>query len=276
MTYPVISANKIQYDKDGSLVGKNSAGAGSYSGGIVTWLTDAQKISLNDGLDSGIIGLNCLWVFFPKLRTVTHFHLSMIPDYWGGGFANLQGSADTTNGQDGTWETATLGGSYYEQSTAVQTDYYRTKVGTVTFSQPVKAIRLYCTGGNSNTDDMLISILHLYGNDVVEDELTITDVAGNKITSLKDFGDVGRNTVSNATVYIKNNGATACTNILLDIEGTAHTFSLDGVTFNTTQKTIASLGVGEVSAPIYIRYSPVDATPLGACSGRLLASGTFS
>lgn len=274
--YPAPASNKIQYDKDGSVVGKNSAGSGSYSGGIVTWLTGSQITALNDDVKTGVIGLNCLWILFPKARTITHFHLAMIPDYWGGSFGSLQGSDNTTNGVDGTWETATLGGTYYEQSNAsTNLTAWRTKIGTVSFTKPMKAIRLYCPGGNSNTDDMLIAMLHLYGNDSVDDELVVTNSGGTKITSLVDFGDTPRGGTFNSTVYVKNASASPASAVTVDVEGTVFTTSLDNVTFDTTQKSIGALDAGAISAPIYVRFSPVAGTALGPSSGRILVNGTL-
>lgn len=271
MAYPVIASNKIQYDKDGSVVTRCD---NTYA--YKDTVTDANVVKLNSNIVQSSVTNNNqhgIIIYFPKLRNITHMYI--------GGFANyvpeqfelieLQGSADTTNGIDGTWINYT--GTNPVKANPGATDW-RTMFKQVSFGTPVKAIRVRVNSVYSYTENW--SNIHVYGSDAVDDGLIVTDSGGNKITSLVEFGDTKRNSVFNNTIYIKNASALSASGITVDIEGTAYTSSLDNSTFDVAQKSLGALAAGAISAPIYVRFAPTAETPLGASSGRILVNGTLS
>jgi hypothetical protein len=277
MAYPVISANKIQYDKDGTVVGYRGLDYGDWgnisavwTAGIASFFDDATKVNLNNinraqtWATGGSAGV---WFFFPKRRIINYVALLQASGDNPNGI-QIQGSNDTSNGVDGTWENAIF--TFPGSNASILA--WRSDVFAVSFTEAKKCIRIGWSKGWYTVTNCAV---HLYGSDDADDGLIITNESGTKITSLIDLGNTMRGGVFNSTVYVKNASASSISSVTADIEGAEYKTSLDNITFDTAQKSLGTLAAGSVSAPIYVRFSPVAGTALGPSAGRILVNGAL-
>src|SRR3972149_5417327 len=117
MAYSALPDHRMGYDNDGT-----QTGHGTLLAGVTTWLSQAQQQALQDTnvttsyFQSGYTVTDCMWWFFTEQREVTAFWANC----WNGNttatgvtanyLSTIQGSNNTTNGNHGTWETASLPG----------------------------------------------------------------------------------------------------------------------------------------------------------------------
>jgi hypothetical protein len=291
MTYPTISARRIPYDLDGSTVGyRVSAGveinlATLFGNGVSTWITGANLTAFNGESRGHTIGYTNngypmfgVWIFFPELRNVTRigFQYPLVSNY-AISEHKIQGSADTTNGIDGTWEDATY---TLPTSNLNHLDNWRDNTFAVAFSGAVKCVRVGHRNQTAYASQMQVCAIHLYGTKAAGEttnDLIFTDTSGTELTALKDWGDRPEGSTATYSFKVKNVGASACTGITITSSNTTLTMSwLSGSGF-TDELTIASLGADSLSDTIYVRHTLGEPPlTLGPVAARIYMTGTWS
>ncbi len=270
MSYPVIASRRMPYDIDGTEVGRRYSSTGfgmdstystTFSQGVQAWLTPTQRGLLNDHtqttvLDAGSSSYQtviAVWFFLPEQREITHLGFFFPATYLNTrGFptgAIIQGSNDSTNGMDGTWETAI----YTYPGGSIATDYWRAQVKSVSFSGPKRVLRV----GFMRNPSIAVASIHLYGSKAAgqtpHDVLIMANTM-DEFPALKDWGDRPEGTVEFTSFRLKNASPTKtanAVNVQLNHDDFLLSWSDTGpwVTFVD----IASLSPGAVSSPIYIR-----------------------
>lgn len=262
--YSDVPAPRMAYDNDGTQVYHSNLVAAP------TQVTGAALTSFNDETSgTGVATSNWVILIFPQLRNVSGilFRQGSV----GGATCTVQYSADTTNGNDGIWTTASAA---LPMAFTGGTEH-RTGIASVSITN-TKAIRLHSNniGGDNN-----IYNLHVYGNIAVgetPDRLrpwhpTLDEPLDDNNASdgaWLDWGDVTRGTSADKTFRIKNNSASLTANnismttqVLTDTAptiGPQITYS-DGGAFATSIN-IASLAPGAISSVVTVRRT----TPINA------------
>jgi hypothetical protein len=264
MAYPVINSRRMPYDIDGSAVGYRelwgSSPATLLSNGPASWLDSSPRGTLNGQSNSSRYGDvyngNCVgfWFFFPEQREVTHMAIAnMIGKTSNPASQVLQGSADTTNGMDGTWETPVC---TIPTAGIADGDAWRDNIFTVSFSGPMKCIR-YARNVNTGTSDASIALFHIYGFKAAgqtPDDIVFTDINGNEIASLTDWGDQPEGTTEIWWFKLKNASTTKianAVNLQLNNADFAIALSPDGPWVAVID--ITSIAAGSLSSTIYVR-----------------------
>lgn len=281
MSYPALPARRMGYDNDGTVMGigpaigvavsPDSIGAGiAFDQGIASWATQGDMAKLN-GVEFATLGSpisftspaisagwRAVWLWFPEKRVVSGLVMALsnlaLPGSPACRVAAVQGSTDSSNGVDGSWETATLGGAPLQAKTL---DGWREGVQTVSFSGAVSVVRI-CLVHNSSTTAATLGLLHLYGakdaGQTPDDILMLDpDAADAEWAVDPDFGDRPLGTTVVQTFKIQNASGTKTANgIVLLCDDTDFAISSDGLAYGTTIN-IASLGAGAKSGTLYIR-----------------------
>lgn len=267
MAYPVINSRRMPYDIDGTAVGYNDSGGLSPAGlipyGIASWLNSVSAGNLNKadrsqvfsrGSDAYGCGTMVFWFFFPEIREITHLGF-LLPD------ANtvptsllIQGSTDTTNGVDGTWEDAV----FSLPAIGPSLDNWRSKVFPVSFSGPMKEVRIGMYSRlTSPWSTLSINALHLYGRKAAgqtPDDILFTDINGNEITSVTDWGDQPEGTEELWWFKLKNASTTKianAVNLQLNHADFSIALSPDGPWVAVLD--ITSIAANSLSSTIYVR-----------------------
>ena len=274
MTYPALPDRRMPYHRDGTVIG-----IGSLITGVNAYITGADAIAINapSGIDSTLVstgqsGTNqaAVWLFFPEQREVTALWMQLRRN--GPGLsteqklASVEGSNDTTNGLDGTWQTATLGGGL----PAIVNDFsWRAGIVPVGFTGPKRVVRFVSDASNAG-DTRFVSLMHVYGEKAAgqtpDDVIFINhqDTPGAEYQSPQDFGDRPLGTTVTHQFRVKNASATKTANsINLQCNDADFVISTDNTTWVTTVS-IASLASGAQSATLYARCTtPSPGNPLG-------------
>lgn len=268
MPYPIATQRRIPYDLIGTIVGHSA----STSKVFTSFLTKEEIASLNKtgGLSYFLTNADYreFCFVFPEKYVVTGITISIYKGredaYIYGGSTYIQGSEDTANMVDGTWETASLpdGSPFYLTNTG---DHFR-NIKRLSFAKPVKALRL---GAGVMGYLMPISI-HIYGYKAAgetPDDIIFCASNGNELTALNDWGDRTEGTSLISETYIKNISATkTANNINLSINHADFLISFNQTSW-TTSLNISSLVPGAISSPIYIKNtigpSPQVLRPVG-------------
>ena len=261
MPYPALPDHRIPYDNDGTLVyyGTSSAGAVTLASGpiLLAWQDEALT-DAGPSYDSRTKGASRVFLFFPEQREITG---CFIRSNAGGAAAmasSLAGSNDTTNGQDGTWETASLPSGYPTISAG---DFsWREGIKPVSFTGPKKNLRFQNDAGGSSGNAEWNTI-HFYGETAagqMAHDLIYLDPdlgAGVAFPAPEDFGDQPLGTTVVRPFRLKNTSATrTATNINIQCNDADFAISDSGsggpwvVTIN-----IPSLGPGVESSTMHIR-----------------------
>ena len=264
MTYSAVPDMRIPYDNDGSVVGYVF---GPYTSGIASWATGGQLLEMQDEDTTAALGYTTaylsVWWFFPEQREVTAFFVlfwkTLTTSPPTAGPLSWWGSADTTNGLDGTWEVPSLAGG---AATYVDAYSWRSNIKPVSFTGAKKVLRAQAPGGSSNNDVALVTG-HWYGEKAAgqtPDDIIYIDhdtTPGVEFAAVEDFGDRPLATTVTRQFRIKNTSATLTANTVnIQCNDTDFIISTDGVTWVVTIN-IATLGPGVESATMYIR----DTTP---------------
>lgn len=271
MSYSVLPDRRMPYDNDGTVVKQ-----GSDWDGILSTPTGAMTIEWNDydyvtaGAASQTGHKTMTWLFFPEQREVTAYY--GVADF--GALAAPQGSNDTTNGMDGTWETATLsgGGPTYPPPDAYA---WRSGIKPVSFTGGKRTIRVAVEQEGSR----YLQILHVYGEKVAgqtPDDLIFIDhdtTPGVEYQAPEDFGDRPLGTTEVREWRVKNASATKTANSIdLQCNDSDFAISTDGTTWVTTIN-ISSLAAGAESATMYVRNTtPSPGGLLGPRYARIVAT----
>lgn len=302
MPYSALPDHRIPYDNDGTVVGYaiyanyGSNFAGALAGGLTAYLSQSDLAELQDD-DAVQIGpltfsntgdnQHCLWLFYPEQREVTGIVLEDPGETWTGtrGLQSsgnaIQGSNDTTNGVDGTWETASLTGGWpvYHRGGSGTTglDKWRSGIKPVSFTGGKRTIRLgiHWVGNNVTIG---LSLLHLYGEKAAgqtPDDLVFIDhdtTPGVEYQAPEDFGDRPLGTSVVRQFRVKNVSTTKTANsINIQCNDADFAISTDSTTWVVTIN-IASLAAGAQSSTMYIRNTtPAAGNLLGPRFARIVA-----
>lgn len=278
MPYPALPDHRMPYDVDGTLVYKGSLSLGATTALTATELQRLQdddiKTAGEGGLPAISPGIETIFFFFPEQREITG-HFAGVRA--GGaqaftGSSSFTGSNDTTNGLDGTWETASVPGG---APTAPNDFAWRSEIKPISFSGPKKNLRIQRGAAG---DDFWVAA-HLYGEaagGAMAHDLIFLDPdlgAGVAFPAAEDFGDQPLGTTVVRPFRVKNTSASrTATNVNLQCNDTDFTIgeSASGpwvVTIN-----IASLGPGVESATLYTRCTtPAPGAALRPRFARIIA-----
>ncbi len=282
MAYTLIPSHRMPYDIDGTEVAYRSNGwdtsaPNAISAGIQGWLDATTKSNLNKedrslSINAAYGGVYVMWFFFPELREITHLGVQFPIGGTNLGAFTIEGSTDTTNGVDGNWETAT----FIKPGTSGGAFFWRSGVFAVSFSGPVKCLRV-CVGGTSTSKDGVFHAVHIYGMKSVgqtPDDIVFTDTDGNVLTSLKDWGDRPEGTTVLSSFKVKNASTTKIANAVnLQLNHGDYAISLSPDGPWTAVIDITSIAAGSLSSTIYVRnmLSPPLLT-LGPRSARCIVT----
>ena len=257
MTYPAINSRRIPYDIDGSEVGFRKGFNVDYNtlfaAGISSWLDSTAKGNLNKHnkeQDCGLGGResHVFWFFLPEVKEITH--VGILFDGGAGSSTTIQGSNDSTNGIDGTWETAVY--TFVKQTSADGWRY----VMAVSFSTSYKTVRIGFSGADNYSGPGLYHI-HLYGSKAdgqTPDDIIFTDANGNEMTALMDWGDQPEGTTEISSFKLKNTSTTKIANgvnLQLNHSDFAISLSQDGPWVAVLD--ITSIPAASLSSSIFVR-----------------------
>lgn len=287
MTYPALPDRHMPYDNDGTVAyyNTNQTTAEGFANGPATVLSQANLASLNSVTTGGSGAVlqvggadgngGTFFVFFPEQREVTGIVIiaegnggdGVTPALWG----SLQGSATTTNGVDGTWETATVSNPVRARSL----DSWRTGIQSVSFTGAKVSVRF------SMYHDIFglpVYAFHLYGEKAAgqtPQDLLFLDAqnADAQFTAPIDFGDRPLGTTVTHQFKVQNASATKTANsINLQCNDADFAISTDGVTYVATIN-ITSLAASAKSAVMYVRdTTPNPGGALGPRYARIVAT----
>lgn len=281
MSYSVISSRRIPYDVNGSTIGINKKG---YQNGINTWLDSTVIGKLNGEANSAQLSLDHtgsrqVWIFLPKKYEIEHFIVSMNNASRIILFDNLQGSNDTTNGIDGTWETAVFPSGtplYLNTGYAI----WRSGLKPVSFSEPKKVLRFSVTHDGKFIGTY--NYFHIYGKEAsgeTQDDILFCDVSGSELTALTDWGDRPEGTTVIKSFKVKNASTTKiANNVNLQLNHADFLMSLSSSGPWVATLDIASIPANSLSAEIFVKNAlgPPLLT-LGPKAARIIATvGSFT
>ena len=267
MPYPTLPGRRFEYD-----VGGGSVYYGNDINDITTALTTEQMAQLNGIGNTSIViskevyhseTVRTVWVFLPEKFIVAG--LGMIHRVYTTGGVNgsiaVAGSADSTNGLDGTWINATLPNGAIPAN-MIDDDVWRDSIQPCTFSEAIKVLRLRYYVPFDAVDDSRIYIyaLHIYGvkaaGEVSDDILFLDDDASGDPEFIRDldFGDRTEGTTVTHRIKLFNSSTTKiANNLTLSLIDVDFTFSMDEGATWVTGATITSLAPQGTSASILIK-----------------------
>jgi len=267
MPYPTLPGRRFEYD-----VGGGSVYYGNDINGITTALTTEQMAQLNGIGNTSIViskevynaeAVRTVWVFLPERVVVAG--LGMIHRVYTTGGASgsiaVAGSADSTNGLDGTWINATLPNGAIPAN-MIDDDVWRDSIQPCTFSEAIKVLRLRYYTPFDGVDYSRISIyaLHIYGvksaGEVPDDILFLDDDASGDPEFIRDldFGDRPEGTTVTHRIKLRNCSTTKiANNLTLSLIDVDFSFSMDEGATWVTGATITSLAPQGTSGSILIK-----------------------
>lgn len=252
-SYPMPTDQYFDLASDGTL-------GYSYTNGFVfTALTGAQMQDMTNfnvvtnAVTAASTSMNICLVF-PEPRTITAWSFAYAYDTVGR-YASIQTSSDTTNGEDGSWNSVVAQASLDEHVNATAAKFRNPK--TVNWTN-VKGLRLVTVNSGGN---MYIRELGLWGNYTPSGlqfwhATNSSPMAGDNF----DIGNAARSATYSTTFRIKNNSATqTANNITITSSSTAAVggirntleFSDGGAYANSV--VLTSLAPGATSNVITIR-----------------------
>ena len=265
MPYPTLPGRRFEYD-----VGGGSVYFGNDINEITTALTTEQMAELNNTDNTNIVmqknvynatALLTVWVFLPEKYVVAGLGMMHILSNWSGSGVTISGSADSTNGLDGTWINATLPNGAIPK-VMLDDDQWRDSIQPCTFSEAIKVLRLIYSGGYDFADDASVRIyaLHIYGvkaaGEVPDDILFLDDDASGDPEFIRDldFGDRPEGTTVTHRIKLLNSSTTKiANNLTLSLIDVDFTFSMDEGATWVTGATITSLAPQGMSSSILIK-----------------------
>lgn len=248
MPYPVISSHRLPYDIDGTEMCQTS----SFISGITSWFNSDQRINFNNPGTVNVTGeyygtAAYYYWFLPHKNEIEALNIEC--DQNGSYLISFQGSNDTTNGVDGTWETAVMGGN---PCFVKSLDNWRGKITSVSFAKSYKTLRM---GIHVDRGHKLFNI-HIYGRKAAgeqPDDVIFCNTSGVALTALTDFGDRPEGTTEIKSFKLKNispDKIANAINLQLNHSDFLLSFSSTGPWSPTLD--ITSIGPESVSNTIYI------------------------
>jgi hypothetical protein len=287
MPYTALPDMRIPYDNDGTVVGQGGVYNGGTSGeatGVTNWYSGSTLTGWQSYPWGSTGGLNgggstfpmCTWLFFPESREVTAY---VAYETRGGGDSTVdywKGSNNSTNGLDGTWETASLPSGTSQPGTAYD---WRGVIKPISFTGGKTVVRLVTSGTTNGNQQCQIAMLHVYGEKVAgqtpDDVIYINhdDTPGVEFTAAEDFGDQPLSTTVVRQFRVKNTSSTKTANTInIQCNDSEFIISEDGVNWVVTIN-IASLSAGAESATLYVRCTtPAPGSSIGPRFGRIVTT----
>ena len=271
MPYPTLPGRRFEYDIGGGSVYFGVKTNGTTSEAMVA-LTSEQMAGLN-GIQkvSPVISIAAgfaqtkeitVWVFLPEQYVVAG--LGMIHGlYEGNGVwsISVQGSANSTNGEDGTWMNATLPNGAL-RTTMTDDDGWRDSIQPCTFPEAIRVLKVIYVITGRATGDALCKVyaLHVYGvkavGQIPDDILFLDDDASGDPEFIRDldFGDRPEGTTVTHRIKLLNSSTTKiANNLTLSLIDVDFTFSMDEGANWVTGATISSLAPQGTSGSILIK-----------------------
>ena len=266
MPYPTLPGRRFEYD-----VGGGSVYYGNDTNEITTALTTEQMALLNGiGNTSAVISrdvtlsevIRTVWVFLPERYVIAGLGMIHKLSTSGDGCSiSVAGSADSTNGLDGTWINATLPNGSVPVN-MIDDDVWRDSIQPCTFSEAIKVLRVryFSSYGGIGGSRVYIYALHIYGvkaaGEVPDDILFLDDDASGDPEFIRDldFGDRPEGTTVTHRIKLLNSSTTKiANNLTLSLIDVAFTFSMDEGATWVTGATITSLAPQGTSSSILIK-----------------------
>lgn len=276
MPYPTLPGRKFEYD-----IGGGSVYYGNDINDITTALTTEQMAELNNVDNARIVmqknvynttAVLTVWVFLPERYVIAGLGMLHVLSNWGGAGVTVAGSADSTNGLDGTWINGTLPNGAISKA-MLDNDQWRDDIQPCTFSEAIKVLRLRYSGGYQYAEDASVKIyaLHVYGvkagGEIPDDILFLDDDESGDPEFIRDldFGDRPEGTTVTHRIKLRNSSATKiANNLTLSLIDVDFTFSMDEGATWVTGATITSLAPQGTSSSILIKNTiPPPAQMLG-------------
>lgn len=263
-TYPDVPAPKIQYDEDGTIVSRFDS--------ALTWQEDLSQSSIDDLDDYDEAAVTpeiedgYYIFFFPRAVDIEGLLLR-----GGGTDTDLHNdcawSADTTNGDDGTWTTVT-GLTEIEGPTG--RDPLRDSIDDVSDQSITGAVALRIKGHSTNTFDGRNKVrnVHIYGrpsSGTNQDRLELWHPTTDEAASGAhfDIGDVNLSSEETVDFRVKNLSSTYdATGISIDPLDSADV-EFDGGSGFVSSLDLGTLTPGEVSSVITVRRNVPASAGLG-------------
>lgn len=269
--YPDVPGSRFAYDQDGTvLVTYSQTGTGT-----ITTRTTLDKQRANQNQSGTNFSSSSSWaaLLFPELRTITGYYMNINHDAGPGRL--LQSSANTTNGQDGTWSTIANPFVFDNGDNIDVSPGYRSNIQLVNVPNII-AVRW--------GQGLYIRAFHLYGSIATTespDRLRIVDVSGNDIVAQFDYGDIRqRNNVTKQFKVVNNSSTKTANNITVSLDTNPdasptligqYQLSTDNTSFANAIN-IGTLAPGASSATLYVRDTVSATAQLGPWALRLIAS----
>lgn len=277
MPYPALPDRRIAYDNDGSQVYHTISGATlvavESNAALIEW-QDEDYIGAGSSLDNGQAWRT--YLFFPEQREVTGIYGEATERNGPRVISSVEGSNDTANGLDGTWETASLPGGAPPAGTS-PSDLWRSSIKAVSFTGPKQSVRVNWSATTGGTVGQVM-VLHLYGEAagaaMTHDLVYINhdDTPGVAFTVPEDFGDQPLGTTVVRQFRIKNTSATkTATGINIQCNDPDFTIAEAAAGPWVVTINLASLGPGAESPTYYVRCTtPAPGASLGPRFGRIV------
>ena len=290
MPYPTLPGRKFEYD-----IGGGSVYYGNDINDITTALTTEQMAELNNVDNARIVmqknvynttAVLTVWVFLPERYVIAGLGMLHVLSNCGGAGVTVAGSADSTNGLDGTWINGTLPNGAISKA-MLDNDQWRDDIQPCTFSEAIKVLRLRYSGGYQYAEDASVKIyaLHVYGvkagGEIPDDILFLDDDESGDPEFIRDldFGDRPEGTTVTHRIKLRNSSATKiANNLTLSLIDVDFTFSMDEGATWVTGATITSLAPQGTSSSILIKNTiPPPTQMLGPRAPRFeVTSGSWS
>ncbi|MEN6480906.1 MAG: hypothetical protein ABFD29_01835 [Anaerolineaceae bacterium] len=250
--------------------------------GVTKTMSSQELAELND-IDFTLVNVGgdeddtwCV-VFFPELRDVNAIFATTQINGASGGYigsiSGMQGSSDTTNGLDGTWNNATV--TAYPPA-ANELDSWRKSFKAISGCNGVKAIRFKCSADAWQSAYWVgLYVLHIYGTKTsgqTPEDILFLDAENSdaEYAIPQDFGDRPAATSITHQFKIKNAHPTeTANNVILTVTDPDDIvrISTNGTNW-VTSITLSSLSANTKSSVMYIKCeTPVPPTPLGPKRG---------
>lgn len=283
MVYAALPDRRIPYDNDGTVVaqGTNTSGPVYYPSGadLIEW-QDTDFTTAGYLVNNQVTKWYC---YFPEQRELTGIYMFQArnnPPTTSaecGYITSIQGSNDSGNGEDGTFETASLPSGSPAFVNAFDT--WRAGIKPVSFTGPKQVLRITMTSAGAGQYYIMTVIAHLYGEkaagETPDDIIYINhdDTPGVEFTLPEDFGDQPLGTTVVRQFRIKNTSATKTANTInIQCNDSDFAISEDGVNWVVTIN-IASLSAGAESATLYVRCTtPAPGGQLGPRYARIVTT----
>jgi hypothetical protein len=256
MTYPTLLGHVIPYHIDGTVVKFFST-----NGFLEYTLSSADMVELNDedytAFHSGdSYPAFYFTFFFPEEREMQGIYGIFYADqHVYRGPYNVQGSNDTTNGFDGTWETATASGGYNDGT--IEFDRWRTNAKTISFSEPKKVVRVHFlnTGSGPSYGMVCVQLFGKKGLGETPDDIIFLDAEDSdaQFEIPLDYGDRPAGTTVVRQIKLQNTSEDLTANSIdIQINHTQWLISWSAGGPWASQLSISSLGPGVKSNILYM------------------------